>query len=93
MAGWKFKFLSFSGRVTLIKSVLTSLPIYFMSLFKMPEKIASELDKIQARFLWGSCDQKRKVHLVHWDKVTCSEEESGLGIRKFRIMNEFLMLK
>ena len=51
LAGWKSKFLSFGGRVTLLKSVLTSLPIYFMSLFKMPDKIALVLDKIQARFL------------------------------------------
>ena len=51
LASWKSKFLSFGGRVTLIKSVLGSLPIYFMLLFKMPEKVALELDKIQARFL------------------------------------------
>ena len=53
LALWKCKFLSFGGRVTLIKSVLSCLPVYYLSLFKMPMKVAKELDKLQARFLLG----------------------------------------
>ncbi|XP_028113000.1 uncharacterized protein LOC114311137 [Camellia sinensis] len=37
LAGWKKRFLSFTGRLTLVKAVLSSLPVYFMSLFKLPE--------------------------------------------------------
>ena len=77
----------------MIKSVLSSLPIYYMSIFKIPEKVASEMDKIQARFLWGGCDEKRKMHLVIWDKATVSKEEGGLGIKKIRVMNECLLIK
>jgi hypothetical protein len=33
LAGWKMMYLSKGGRVTLIKSTLSNLPTYFMSLF------------------------------------------------------------
>ncbi|XP_028058886.1 uncharacterized protein LOC114262720 [Camellia sinensis] len=35
---------------------------------KLPEGIAKELDKIQASFLWGGPDLKRKIHLVKWSE-------------------------
>ena len=37
--------------MTLIKSVLNSLPIYYLSLFKIPEGVAKEIDMIQSRLL------------------------------------------
>lgn len=36
---WRAKVLSFGGRLTLVKSVLGSLPIYYMSIFKIPKLI------------------------------------------------------
>lgn len=92
LSGWKRRLLSYAGRVTLIKSVLSSLPIYFMSLFKIPECVAKEIDKIQARFLWGGDEAKRKIHLVRWKEVL-NKNQGGLGIRDIRVTNECLLLK
>ncbi|KAL7195612.1 hypothetical protein ACSBR1_035778 [Camellia fascicularis] len=61
---WKRKLLSFGGRLTLIKAVLSSLPMYYLSLFKLPTSASKLLDKIQARFLWGGSELKKKLHLV-----------------------------
>ncbi|PNX56709.1 ribonuclease H, partial [Trifolium pratense] len=36
LSGWKSRFLSFCGRLVLLKSVLTSLPVYALSFFKAP---------------------------------------------------------
>ncbi|GAU32228.1 hypothetical protein TSUD_53550 [Trifolium subterraneum] len=36
LSGWKSRFLSFGGRLVLLKSVLTSLPVYALSFFKAP---------------------------------------------------------
>ncbi|GAU42656.1 hypothetical protein TSUD_398610 [Trifolium subterraneum] len=36
LSGWKSRFLSFGGRLVLLKSVLTSLPVFALSFFKAP---------------------------------------------------------
>ncbi|XP_028085089.1 uncharacterized protein LOC114286192 [Camellia sinensis] len=51
LASWKRKTLSFGGRLTMIKSVLTSLPMYYLSLFKVLMGVVKLLDRIQARRL------------------------------------------
>ncbi|MCI12202.1 putative non-LTR retroelement reverse transcriptase, partial [Trifolium medium] len=38
LSGWKSRFLSFGGRLVLLKSVLTSLPVYALSFFKAPSE-------------------------------------------------------
>ena len=36
LASWKIQYISKGGRVTLIRSSLSNLPIYYLSLFRMP---------------------------------------------------------
>ena len=46
LAGWKRLYLSKGGRVTLIKSTLSNLPIYFLSLFPIPTSVANQIEKL-----------------------------------------------
>jgi len=43
LSKWNNKFLSFGGRLVLLKSVLSSLPVYFLSFFKAPAGIISSI--------------------------------------------------
>ncbi|GAU34276.1 hypothetical protein TSUD_321220 [Trifolium subterraneum] len=54
LSGWKSRFLSFGGRLILIKSVLTSLPVYTLSFFKAPSCIISSIESLLIKnFLGG----------------------------------------
>ena len=53
LAVWKTQYISKGGRITLIRSTLSNLPIYYLSLFRMPQKVCARLERIQRQFLWG----------------------------------------
>ena len=53
LALWKRHYLSKGERITLIKSTLVSIPIYQLSLFRMPKLVVKRLEKLQRDFLWG----------------------------------------
>ncbi|RVX19153.1 putative ribonuclease H protein [Vitis vinifera] len=93
LALWKKQYLSKGGRLTLIKSTLSNLPIYFMSLFVIPRKVRLRLEKIQREFLWGDMEERRKIHLVRWE-VTCKDmRHGGLGLRYLKDFNHALLGK
>ena len=77
LALWKRQYLSKGGRLTLVKSTLSNLPIYFMSLFIIPRKMSLRLEKIQRDFLWGGGVSQSKPHLVNWSieigRASCRE--------------------
>jgi hypothetical protein len=53
LAAWNHKFLSFGGRLVLLKSVMSSLPVYFLSLFKAPTGIISSIESLFKIFFLG----------------------------------------
>jgi hypothetical protein len=65
LASWKRGYLLKGGRVTLIKSTLSNLPTYFLSLYPIPASVANRLEKLQRDFLWGGLNDDFKYHLVN----------------------------
>ncbi|GKV25367.1 hypothetical protein SLEP1_g34816 [Rubroshorea leprosula] len=90
---WKGKFLSLGGRITLINSVLSSLPVFLMSLHLLPKQVTRELDKIRRNFLWGGVGEGRKIAWVAWERVCCEKKEGGLGVKNLRWFNMALLGK
>lgn len=93
LASWKARTLSLAGRLTLIKSVTSSIPIYVMQTTKLPASICDELDQFNRNFLWGHTEDNKTVHLVKWSTVTKPKAYGGLGIRDTRMMNQALLAK
>ena len=48
---WNDKFVSTAGRICLIKSVLSSLPLFHLSLYRMPIMVTKKIVKLQRKFL------------------------------------------
>jgi hypothetical protein len=71
LAGWKKLYLSKGGRLTLIKSTLSNIPTYYLSLFPVPMSVANWIEKIQRDFLWGGMGDEQKMYLVSWNQVCC----------------------
>uniref|UniRef100_A0A2N9G249 Reverse transcriptase domain-containing protein n=1 Tax=Fagus sylvatica TaxID=28930 RepID=A0A2N9G249_FAGSY len=93
LAGWKRIYLSKGGRLTLIKSTLSSLPSYYLSLFPLPMSIACCIEKLQRDFLWGGMGDEHKYHLMNWQQICTPLQNRGLGIRNLLIFNKALLGK
>lgn len=91
--GWKSKCLSPAGRLVLIKAAVTSIPEYIMQCNKLPVKVCEEVNKLVRDFLWGSTTDKKKIHLVGWNKVTNPINLGGLGIFDMKARNTALLVK
>ena len=90
-AAWKLQYISKGGRLTLIRSTLSSLPISFMSLFRIPIRVCRRLEKIQRDFLWGGGNHK--PHMVNWATVCLDKKNGGLGVRGLFNLNKALLGK
>ena len=93
LSGWKCLYLSKGGRLTLLRSTLSSLPRYFLSLFTISKVVAASMECIQRNFLWGSFVGSFKYPLVAWEMVCLPVKLGGLGIRSVASFNQGLLGK
>ncbi|GJY01344.1 hypothetical protein Tco_0359496 [Tanacetum coccineum] len=91
LSNWKLKTLSVGGRLTLLKSVLGSTPIYNMSIYKVPKSVLQTMESIRRNFFNGvQCDE-RKIVWIKWAKVLASKKYGGLGVSSFYALNRALL--
>ena len=60
-ASWKRQYLSKGGKLTFIKSTLSSMPTYFLSLLTVPKSIAMRLEKLMRDFLWKGFEKNSRI--------------------------------
>ena len=63
----------------MIKSTLSNLPIYFLSLFSILVGVANWLEKLQQDFLRDDLNNEPKFHLVNRKKICTLIQLGGLG--------------
>ncbi|XP_058784431.1 uncharacterized protein LOC131659235 [Vicia villosa] len=93
LEGWTNRFLNLGGRITLLKSVLSSLAIFTMSFYKIPSRVVKMFTSIQNKFLWGGVEEKRNIHWVKWSDVNIPFEEGGLGVKNIKLFNFAFLCK
>jgi len=89
----KGRHLSFAGRVMLIKSVISTIPLYYLSIFKMLVSVGKIIRKLQREFLWGWGHEGRKIAWVRWEHICRTKEDSGLGVKDLDKFNIALLGK
>lgn len=88
------------GRVFIIGKVVnwlcwtqTSIPLYFLSIYRIPSKVSADIDKTIRDFLWEVANNYGGSHLVSWKKITAPKIYEGLGVGDLRKRNSALLSK
>ncbi|GKE43267.1 RNA-directed DNA polymerase, eukaryota, reverse transcriptase zinc-binding domain protein, partial [Tanacetum coccineum] len=89
----KANLLSIGGRLTLIKAVLGSFGIYYLSIFKVPEIVLKILESIRALFFWGGSQDSKKIAWIKWTNVLSSFDKGGLGVGSLKSFSLTILQK
>jgi hypothetical protein len=88
---WCNKFLSLGGRFVLIKSILESLPVYWMALAHIPASILKSLRQLIFSFLWSGSKTNKGFHLCNWASISKPKTLGGWGLRHLPIFHRALL--
>lgn len=84
--------LTRGGRLELVRTVLSVIPVYYMTCFRLPQWVINRLDKIRRDFLWGKADG-RGISLTNWNATCIPRCYGGLGISDLNLVNISLLLR
>nr|KYP72651.1 Putative ribonuclease H protein At1g65750 family [Cajanus cajan] len=93
LAAWKSRLLNKAGRLCLVKSTISSIPVYSMQTLWLPQAVCNKIDQACRRMLWAKSDNTRFWSPVSWAVVTQPKELGGLGVREARRVNVSLLGK
>lgn len=87
--------LNHAGRLTYIQSVLSSIPVYYMSTILFSKSFVQKITTIIRRFWWTGVQEDNPTSPIayrSWDDICQSKENGGLGIRDLETVNKSLII-
>lgn len=81
------------GRLTVIKSVLSAIPLYNLSFLRLPKSVEKCLTFLFCRFLWEGTEGERKLAWVSWDRICKPTKDGGFGVKDMGVFNRALLGK
>src|SRR3954462_12997695 len=86
-------FLTQGGKLQLLNSMISSMPIYFLCSLHIPAGIIKQLERIQRQCLWRKYGQDSGKSLAAWELVCRSKNKRGIGILNLQLQNQALLMK
>ncbi|XP_074303987.1 uncharacterized protein LOC141638472 [Silene latifolia] len=93
LSSWNNIFLSAADKLTLIRSVLSSLSLFSLSVFRIPVSVTSKLQSLMVHFWWGGTRTNKAIHWCSKDFLSKPVGEGGLGFRNIGCFNQALLAK
>jgi len=90
---WVNRYLSLGGRLTLAKAVLESIPVYWLSLYKVPCTILAGIRKRIFSFIWKGNHTSKKIHLARWELLSMPKIKGGWGLKNLSLFSQALRMK
>ena len=95
LSAYKANRLSHAARLILIKSVFSSIPVYYMSNILLSKKFLAKLTAIIRNFWWTGVREEpstKALCLRAWADICTEKRIGGLGIRNLQAINQGLIL-
>jgi hypothetical protein len=90
---WDDTHKSQAAKEVLIKSIAQAIPLYVMSVFKLPLGLCDELTRMIRRYRWGAENGRRKTHWVAWDIMLRPKSYGIVGFRDMRLFNQAMLAR
>ncbi|GKC65737.1 hypothetical protein Tco_1098335 [Tanacetum coccineum] len=88
---WKNRWLSFDGRLQLISSILSSIQVYWSSIFLLPSAVTKEINRLLKCFLWVQGELTNGKAKIAWSEVYKPKADDGLGIKDLNLWNKGML--
>ncbi|KAF7810427.1 ribonuclease H [Senna tora] len=85
--------LSQATRTTLIKVVVSAVPLFHMQHTWLSHSQADKCDATMRNFFWGHWDDSKTPIMISWGKLCRRREEEGIRFRQMMEVNEALLAK
>ncbi|XP_058766788.1 uncharacterized protein LOC131640380 [Vicia villosa] len=90
---WSVNFLSYAGRLQLIRSVLFAKTKYWLSCLPLPKSIMKKLNCYLCTFLWTSQGDMKRKSPVAWKTVCAPKNRGGLNMISIEKWNQAQLIK
>jgi hypothetical protein len=89
---WCNQWLSIGGRLILVKSVLESQSVFWMSMELILKSVLNRIRQSMFEFLWsGQKAKHHRIHLCRWDLLARPKRCGGWGLRNLTMFNTALL--
>jgi hypothetical protein len=87
---WCHRWLSLGGRFVLLKSVLESLPVYWLAVAIIPTFVLNRIRQLMFNFLWSGSGAREHIHLCKWEIIAKPKSYGGWGVRNLHLFSRAL---